>query len=498
ISRKSNYHRNVSDVRTASRLEAAIARLWREILQVDEVGLDDDFFTLGGDSLRAVEMLAAVDDLLLTPVDFPDFLDAPTVAGLAAAVERARGRGEPPAAAAPAEPPSGPAPATFAQERLWFLDQLSGPTGAYNMPLGTRIRGPLDREALERALREVVRRHNALRTTFGTSDGAPVIVVSEEPVLDLEQRDLRGEGDPVAAAQQAVDQFVSIPFDLERGPLHRALLLELDDDDYVLELVFDHTICDGWSHVVIFDELAKLYEAFRRGEDATLPAPGIQYDDHARREQAALTDAAIEQKLAYWRERLAGIPAALELPTDRPRPARPTYDGGTLRTHLPVDVAERVRAFARAEGATLFATMLATYDVLLHRYSGEETIVVGSTSAARDRSELRESVGLYASTVALRVDVDGKQSFRDLVGRVRHTVLEAVAHQDVPFNRLVADLGPDRDSSRHPIFQAFFAHVPHTPLAIEGAEPFDASPTKARVDLTLWVEEETHGLDLVW
>src|SRR5581483_5635645 len=155
-------------------------------------------------------------------------------------------------------------------------------------------------------------------------------------------------------------------------------------------------------------------------------------------------------------------------------------------------------AFARAEGATLFATMLATYDVLLHRYSGEETIVVGSTSAARDRSELRDSIGLYASTVALRVDVDGKQSFRDLVGRVRHTVLEAVAHQDVPFNRLVADLGPDRDSSRHPIFQAFFAHVTHKPLAIEGAEPFDASPTKARVDLTLWVEEETHGLDLVW
>src|SRR5581483_8985630 len=209
ISGKSNYHRNVSDVRTASRLEAAIARLWREILQVDEVGLDDDFFTLGGDSLRAVEMLAAVDDLLLTPVDFPDFLDAPTVAGLAVAVERARA--EALATAAPAEQPTGLAPATFAQERLWFLDQLNGPTGAYNMPLGTRIRGPLDREALESALREIVRRHNALRTTFGSSDGAPVLLVSEEPALEFEHRDLSGETDPVAAAQQAVDEFVSIP-----------------------------------------------------------------------------------------------------------------------------------------------------------------------------------------------------------------------------------------------------------------------------------------------
>jgi len=476
----------VGEVRDASRLEAAIARVWCEVLQRDDVGLDDDFFTLGGDSLRAVEMLAAVDDLLLTAVDFPDFLDAPTVAGLAAAVERSRGRGAPPAPSA--EAPAGPPPATFAQERLWFLDQLTGPTGAYNMPLGARIRGPLDADALERALREVVARHNALRTTFCSRDGRPFQVVEDEPRLVLERREVADERE----AQAALDAFVSTPFDLERGPLLRALLLRLGEDDHVLELVFDHTICDGWSHVVIFDELARLYA----GDE--LPPPAVQYDEHARHERARLTDDVIEERLGYWRERLAGIPAALELPTDRPRPAHPSHEGATLRTHLPAETAERVRAFARAEGATLFSTMLAVYDLLLHRYSGQETFVVGSTSAARERSDLRESVGLYAATLALRADIADELPFRDLVAQVRQTVLEAVAHQDVPFERLVADLAPDRDQSRHPIFQVFFAHVPYAPLALDGAEPFDASPTKARLDLTLWVEEEADGLDLVW
>ncbi len=487
----------MGDVRTASRLELAIAQIWRDILKLDEVGIEDDFFHLGGDSLQAIEMLAAVDEVLLTPVEFPAFLDAPTVSGLARAIQDSRG-GPPAPAPANVREWSGPPPCTFAQERLWFLDQLTGPTGAYNMPLGTRIRGALDVDALESAVREVVRRHNALRTTFADEAGKPFMVVSDEPRLELERLDLSAEVDPEAAAQEAVDALASTPFDLERGPLVRALLVRLADSDHVLELVFDHIVCDGWSHVVIFDELARLYDSLRRGEDPRLPPPQVQYDEYARRERERLTDAVIEEKLVYWRERLAGIPSTLELPTDRPRPPRPSFRGGTLRRHLPEASAEAIRSFARAEGATLFATLLAAYDVLLHRYSGQETIVVGSTSAARDRSELRDSVGLYASTVALRADLRSENTFRTVVSQDKQTVLEAVAHQDLPFELLVADLAPERDVSRHPIFQVFFAHVPRIPLAIDGAAPFDASPTKARFDLTLWVEEEAEGLDLVW
>jgi amino acid adenylation domain-containing protein/FkbM family methyltransferase len=484
--------------RTASRFAGPIAQIWCEVLKLEDVGADEDFFTLGGDSLRAVEMLTAVEDLLLTPVAFPDFIDAPTVSGLAAAVESAREAQRTRPERAPDRKHHLPTPCTFAQERLWFLDQLTGPTGAYNIPLGFRIRGGLDVDALEQALLEVVRRHNALRTTFAADRRGPFQVVVDQPRLELERLDVSAAVDPETAAREAVDAMVSAPFQLERGPLCRALVVRLGDDHHVLELVFDHIVCDGWSEVVILDELAALYDDFSHGVDPSLLPADVQYDDHARRERERLTDAVIEDELVYWRKRLAGIPATLDLPTDRPRPARPSFQGGTLRVHLPEATAEAVRSFARVEGATLVTTLLAVYDVLLHRYTGQQTIVVGSTSAARDRPELRGAVGLYASTVAVRADLDGDTSFRDVLSVVRRSVLEAIAHQDLPFDRLVADLAPERDMSRHPIFQVLFGHVPVLRLAIEDTEPFDASPSKARVDLTLWVQEEEGGIDLVW
>src|SRR5579862_1099648 len=290
---KAEYDRRMRDPQTSSRLRSVLTQIWCEILKLDEVRPEDDFFRLGGDSLRAIEMLAAVDDVLLTPIEFPEFIDAPTISGLAASIEQSRAHPRAAAAAAAAAERSGLPPCTFAQERLWFLDQLSGPTGAYNMPLGTRIRGRLDVDALERSIREVVRRHSALRTTFAAEAGKPYLVVSDEPRFDFEQLDLSAESDPEAAVQQAVDSFVSTPFDLERGPLVRALLVRVTESDHVLELVFDHTVCDGWSHVVIFDELGTLYDGYRRGEDPRLPPPELQYDDHARRERARLTDAVI-------------------------------------------------------------------------------------------------------------------------------------------------------------------------------------------------------------
>lgn len=482
-----------------SRLESTIAHIWGEILRVESVGAEDDFFRLGGESLLAIHMLAAVEDVLVAPVSFTDFVEAPTVAGLAAAVERARGR--PAGAEPPIEhgPTDGPAPCAFGQERLWFIDEMTDAKGVYNLPLGIRIRGTVDADALDQSLQEIVRRHAALRTTFVAEDGRPLQIVSAQGRFPIEKQDLRDRPDPEAEAHRLADELVGQPFDLEHGPLVRALLLRLAEREYVLQLVFHHIVCDGWSHVVVLRELATLYRAHVRGEEPQLAEPSVQYPDYARWQRSRLDGPALEEKIAHWRERLGDIPAALELPADRPRPPIPSYRGATRRTRLTTETAAAIRSFGRTHGATPFSTLLAVFDVLLFRYSGQETIVVGSTAAARDRPELEDGVGLFASTVVLRCDLSGEPTFGELLARVRDVVLDAIAHQDAPFERLVAELQPDRDLSRHPLFQVFFAQVPYAPLSLDGAEPFDASPPTARFDLTLWMEEEAaEELELVW
>ena len=329
-----------------TRLQSAIANIWKEILGVDEVDAEADFFELGGDSLGAVRMLAAVDDLLLAQISFIDFLDGPTVDALVGAVLDAR---EAPVATDPAPvaagaageapgPAPGHPPASFAQERLWFLQQLEGATDAYNMPIGARLRRAIDADALERALQEIVHRHAALRTSFAAEDGRAVQVVAGESRVVLEQVDLRGEPDPEAEAQRLVDALTGTALELEHGPLMRALLARVGDEEYVLELVFHHIICDGWSHVVVLRELGTLYEAYARGEQPRLADPGIQYPDFAVAQRARLEGAALDAAVDPWLERLAGAPVALDLPTDRPRPPLPSYRGATYRMRLPIEL----------------------------------------------------------------------------------------------------------------------------------------------------------------
>ncbi len=479
-----------------SRLQSTLAHLWQDALEVDHVGLDDNFFTLGGDSLAAIRMLADVEDVLLAHVPFSDFLQAPTVAGLAAAVGQGRRAGSRDAAPAPVAEVAARVPCTLAQERLWFLDQ-AGAGAAYNLPLCARVRGALDEVALTRALREVVRRHAALRTTIAGEDGSPVQVVAPDMPTELERQDLRAHPEREAEARRRAEALVATPFDLERGPLLRAALLRLAEDEHVLALAFHHIICDGWSHAVVFRELGALYAAYARGEDPVLPAPAVQYPDFARRQRATLEPAALAGQRAWWRERLAGGPAALELATDRPRPPVLTQHGATRRSTLTADTTAGVRALARAAGATTFAALLAAYAALLSRHSGQETVMVGSTTAGRDRAELESAVGFYANTVVLRAELGGDPTFAELVGRMRDVVRDAVAHQQVPLEWLVADLGVERDAGRHPIFQVFFAQTPPAPLPIEGAEPYPVSLPGARFEIVLSVEEDDL-LTLVW
>ena len=472
---------------------------WQEALGVDSLTPEDDFFALGGDSLAAIRMLADVEDVFLAHVPFGDFLESPTVAGLAAAIGRVRNAGSRPAAptARVAEVATS-APCTFAQERLWFLDQ-AGAGAAYNLPLCARIRGSLDEDALARGLQEVVRRHAALRTTIvADDDGSPMQVVAPDMPIALDRRDLRTEPQPDAEARRRAEELVATPFDLERGPLLRATLLRLGDDEHVLALAFHHIVCDGWSHTVIFRELGALYRAFARGEEPALPAPAVQYPDFARRQRAALDPAALAAHRDWWRERLDGIPAALELPTDRARPAVLSQRGATRRSQLPPQTAAGVRDLARGLGATTFATLLAAYATLLSRHSGQETVMIGTTTAGRDGAELEDGVGFYANTVALRAELGGDPTFAGLVGRLRDAVREAIAHQDVPFEWLVADLEVARDAGRHPIFQVFFAQTPGATLALDGATPYPVSLPGARFEFVLSVEEDEDQLTVVW
>jgi amino acid adenylation domain-containing protein len=485
-----------------SRLQSTIAHIWEELLAVEVTGVDEDFFRLGGDSLQAIRMLAAVDEVCLAAVSFTDFVENPTVAALATAV--AETRQAPGLVAAPpvldAEPEEALAPCTSAQERLWFIEQMVDGSGVYNLPLSVRLRGGIDTDVLDRSLQDLIDRHAALRTSFVVEGGAPRQLVAPRASLELPLHDVEGRSDPEAEARQLLDDLLAEPIGLGQPPLVRAQIVRLAGDDHVLQLVFHHIVCDGWSHAVAFRELGAIYRARVRGEEPDLPDPGVQYPAYAYRERTLRDRPELAQELAWWREHLSGIPVALDLPTDRPRPRVPTYRGATRRSRLGDDIEAALRSFCRTEGVTVFATLLAAFDALLARYSGQGTIVVGTTTAGRDGKDLGDGIGLFAKTVALRCDLADRPTFRELAARVRGGVLDAVSHEDVPFERLVAEIQPEPDLTRHPIFQVFFAQVPHTPLELDGvaAEPFDAYARTSRFDLTLFVEEESDGLELVW
>jgi amino acid adenylation domain-containing protein len=474
---------------------SAIAEIWGEVLALDSVAAESDFFELGGDSLAAVRMLAAVEERLAVQVSFTDFLDGPTVVALSAAVQRALS--EPAAAPVHEQPGESGDPLSFAQERLWFLEQMGGSSAAYNMPIGARLHEAVDVEALRRALSDVVSRHEALRTTFSGEEGGASAIVAEALDIELELIDLRGVADRELEAERIVTGLASSPFDLRSGPLMRAALIRLGEEESILELVFHHIICDGVSHAVLMGELGVLYEAHRNGRDAALAGPRSQYLEFARRQRAQLEAQGMDEVLAPWLERLQGAPEALELPTDRPRPAEPSYAGATYRMRLPPATTAAVRGYARAARATPFATLLSAFYMLLSRHSGQEDIVIGATTAGRDHPELEGSVGLFANTVALRGELSGEPGFDELVGRVKETVHWAVAHDQAPLQEIVARMPLERDLSRNPLFQVFCAQVPL--VGFPAGEPYDARPTTSRFDLTLFIEDEPGGeLELAW
>jgi amino acid adenylation domain-containing protein len=391
-------------------------------------------------------------------------------------------------------------PASFSQQRLWFLEQLA-PGSAYNIPGAVRIYGPLDLDVWRRSYEEIVRRHEALRTTFEEADGQPVQVIGEarEPefvVVDCTH--LRGPGGEAGIQALAREEFAR-PFDLRSGPLLRTRFLRLGPQEHVLLLTMHHIVADLWSMSVAIAELVSLYEAFRSGQDSPLPSLPIQYADYAVWQRKRLEGDALTADVEYWKHALAGAPPVLELPTDRPRPAVQSARGGSCQFELPQTVVAALNALGQRESTTPFMTLLAAFLVLVHRYSREEDVVVGVPVANRGRREIERLIGFFVNTLALRTDLSGNPTFRELLARVRQVCLGAYAHQELPFERLVEELQPQRDLSRSPIFQVsfIFQNIPMPDFTVAGLrlEPLYVESTTARFDLELQVIERPDGID---
>jgi amino acid adenylation domain-containing protein len=357
----------------------------------------------------------------------------------------------------PRSPADNKFPLSFAQQRLWFLDRLQPNTSLYNISTALRIKAPLD-DALERSLNEMVRRHETLRTTFAVENGEPVQVIAPARAFKLRVIDLRNLPalDCEYKAQRLAAEEAQQPFDLERGPLFRSTLLQLDEADHVLLLTMHHIISDGWSLGVLTRELSSLYTAYSAGQPSPLAELPVQYGDFAQWQRRWLQGGRLKTLLAYWGKQLVGAPTVLDLPTDRPRPAVQSFRGAAQGFTVPSSVAARLKAVSQQEGATLFMTLLAAFNVLLHRYTGQADMVVGTPIANRNLTQIEGLIGFFVNTLVLRLNLSGNPTFRELLGRVREMTLGAYAHQDLPFEKLVEEFQPERSLSHNPLFQVMF------------------------------------------
>ncbi|HEV2734482.1 MAG TPA: condensation domain-containing protein, partial [Longimicrobiaceae bacterium] len=440
-------------------VEEILAGIWAAGRGRARVGVDAGFFDLGGHSLLATQVVSRARQALGLEVPLRMLFEAPTPAALAGRIEELRSTGTPvapPVGRVPREGSEG-LPLSFAQQRLWMVDRLQPGSPVYNMPAALRMRGTLDVEALAGSIRELARRHEALRTTFVERGDAVVQVVHPPAPVALPLVDLRGVRDPAHLAERLAGEEALRPFDLARGPLLRARLLRLDGDDHVLCFTLHHVVGDGWSMDVLVREVSALYGALSRGEASPLPPLPVQYADFAVWQRAWLSGETLEEQVGFWKRELRGAPPLLEVPTDRPRAAGQSPRAGSHRFALSAEAAEGLRALSLREGATLFMTLLAAWQTLLGRYAGQDDVVVGTPIAGRTRRETEGLIGFFVNMLALRADLGGDPTCRELVGRTRATALGAYAHQDLPFERLVEELSVERSLTHHPVFQAAFA-----------------------------------------
>jgi amino acid adenylation domain-containing protein len=479
-------------------VEELLSRLWAEVLGIESAGMRDNFFSLGGHSLLATRLVSRVRESFGVELPVRSLFEAPTIRDLAGHVEAAlrdhTGQQAPPIIRVSRDERL---PLSFAQQRLWFLHELEPSSSFYNVPVAVRLRGRLQIDAMQRTLNEIVRRHESLRTSFPTVDAQPVQSIAPALVLDLPLMDVSTEHE----AQVRATEEARLPFNLATGPLIRASLVRLGAEDHVLLVTMHHIVSDGWSMGVLIKEVGALYRAFIEDEPSPLSELPVQYADFAVWQRRWLSGEVFETHWGYWRRQLGGELPVLNLPTDKPRPEVQSFRGSSQSLQLPRSTAEALNALSKREGVTLFMLLLAAFKALLSRYTEQTDIVIGSPIANRNRVELEGLIGFFVNTLALRTDLAGNPTFRELVRRVRAVALEAYAHQDMPFEQLVEQMQPERTMSRNPLFQVMFQmeNTPREELPLPGLvlSPVEVERVTTQFDLSFDVMENDEGLVVI-
>ncbi|MBO4122680.1 amino acid adenylation domain-containing protein [Cupriavidus gilardii] len=485
-------------------IEALLAQVWQEVLGVERVGLTDNFFDLGGDSILSLKLIARLKKAGHKVMPKQVFAN-PVLGDLARAIStNADAASAAPETANPLHARadrSGPMPLSWAQQRLWFLWQWNRNGAAYNIPRAVRLRGDLDPSALQRTFDALVERHESLRTTFHQDGEQAVQRIHPPSTLPIAVSDLRNiePSQRDGEIQSQVDAEAQAPFDLELGPLLRVRLLWLADDDHILLVTMHHIVSDGWSMNVVIDEFARLYAGFVTGQPVPLPPLQIQYADYAAWQKQWLDAGELERQLRYWKSHLADDgTVVLELPTDRPRPAVPSHRGGAVSFSLDAALSAKLRALARSADTTLFTVLLAAFQVLLYRYTGQRDLRIGVPVANRNRVETEGVVGFFVNTQVLRTEIDGSMAFDAVLARARESVLQAQAHQELPFEQLVEALQPERNPSHNPLFQVMLNHQRRDRSIAQRLpglqlEPVERSVRSTKVDLSLDTQEDQTG-----
>jgi amino acid adenylation domain-containing protein len=484
-------------------VEEKIAQIWQQVLNIPSLGIDDNFFELGGNSLLATQVISRIRKAFGVETSLQNLFQAPTIAQLSQLIAVDNSQSSSVTYIIQPTERTEDLPLSFAQSRLWFIDQYEGANAIYNIFQGLRLEGKLNIEALEKAVNALIVRHETLRTGFLSSEGEPVQIILPQltltiPVTDLGELSLEEQGLQV---QHLVTQESHKPFDLKNPPLLRVSLFRLGATTHVLLLTIHHIIADGWSMGVLNRELSHLYQAACQGVSPSLPALPIQYADFAQWQRNWLQGEVLESQLSYWKQQLGGSLPVLELPTDHPRPAIQTYNGGTIFVELSQDLTNALKALSQQEGVTLFMTLLAAFQILLYRYSGQEDIIVGTPIANRNRQEIEPLIGFFVNSLVLRTNLGGNPSFRELLKQVREVTLGAYTHQDLPFEKLVEEIQPERDLSRNPLFQVWFNMINFTgstllKLMDLKAENLLSQEIDSKFDLTLYLENKDKNIYL--
>ena len=480
--------------------EEILCALFAEVLAIDRVGLDDSFFELGGHSLMAVRLVSRIRVTLDVEITIRLLFEFPSVGQLILRLWETGAR----------RPPLGtqerPAvlPLSHAQQRLWFIDRLQGASTEYNVPGALQLRGYLDLEALNQTVNAIVERHESLRTHFVEADGVPMQVIAPELRIGIPIVDLSGleEDEQQSRVKEAMRQEGEVPFDLSAGPVLRIRLLKLHEREHVLLRTMHHIVSDGWSQGVFNREFMVLYEAFRQRRESPLKPLAVQYADFALWQRRSLGGGALEEGVSYWKTQLAGIPERLNLQADRPRPAVRTFEAEAVHVILPADRVKALQRMSRENHTTLYMTLLTAFGVVLSRYSGQEDVVVGSPIANRLEPQLEEMIGLFVNSLVMRVQVKPEMSCRALLQQVRHTALDAYHHQDVPFERLVEELSPQRSMSQSPLFQVSFGlqNAPWKPQQLQGldVQPIRSTDLRVHTDLSVHAWEREGTIEIIW